>query len=121
GVAPKLIGLGAADWARLAFPIRRLAGLRLNFGAAGGVLACPFVGGLVARSRRATDQGARDFAESVALAAGELHALWGSAEQRLAGQRLERARADRDDVGRHDGRRRMAQNINLGGALRLRR
>ena len=61
----------------------------------------PFVRVIVARSRRAADQRARDFPESVALAAAEFDALGGEALRRLAGQRVERARADRNDIGQH--------------------
>ena len=66
------------------------------------------------------DQSARDFPECVALAAAEFDALGGEALRRLAGQRLERARADRNDVGQEGGRR-VAQDVNLGGALGRRR
>ena len=119
GVAPNLVAVGAARRPSVASPVRQLlrACIVLNFPP--GVSACPFVRGIVARSRRAADQGARNFAERVALAAAELHALGGKAWRDFPGQRIERARADRNNVGRSGGR--MAQDVNRGGALRRRR
>ena len=117
GVALNLVAVGAAGWIGLAFAIPGLIGAGLGSGIPGAVRATGLVRVILARSRRAADQRARDFPESVALASLELDALGGEAERRLAGQRLERARADRDDIGRHGRRRRMAQDIDLGGAL----
>ena len=120
GVAPNLVVVGAARRRSIALPVRRLLGARVDSEFPSVVRARPFVRGVVARSRRTADQSARDFPERVALAAAELHALGGKAWRGFAGQRIKRARADRNDVGR-DGGRRMAQDVNRGGALGRRR
>ena len=120
GVAPNLIVVGAAGRRGIALAARRLLGAASIAEFPSVVRARPFVRGVVARSRRAADQSARDLPECVALAAAELHALGGKAWRDFASQRVKRARADRNDVGR-DGGRRMAQNVNRGGALGRRR
>ena len=79
GVAPNLIAVGAAGRPGVASPVRRLLRACIDSSFPPGVRACPFVRGIVARSRRAADQGARDFPERVALAAAELDALGGKA------------------------------------------
>ena len=108
GVALNLDAVGAG----LPIPVPLLL-------AAGVDRAGPFVRMVLARGWSAADEGARDFPECVALAAAEFDALGGEAQRRLASHRLERARADRNDIGRGH-RRRMAQDVNLGGALRRR-
>ena len=79
GVAPNLIAVGAARRRGIALPVRRLLGASVDPEFPSGVRARPFVRAIVARSRRAADQSARDFPERVALAAAELHALGGKA------------------------------------------
>ena len=79
GVAPNLIAVGAARRRSVALPVRRLLGACVDPEFPPGVRARPFVRVIVARSRRAADQSARDFPERVALAAAELHALGGKA------------------------------------------
>ena len=72
-----------------------------------------FAGPFVVRRGRAADQRTRDLAESVTLAPAELHAFGRRALRRLAHrQRVERAGADRNDLG-HGGRRRVAKDVNL--------
>jgi hypothetical protein len=111
GVAPHLLAVGAAGSGRLSLLSNRRPGGRDD------PQFCPSARILVAGNRRPADQGARDLAKGVALAAGELDALGGRAVRRLAGaQSVERARADRNDVRRRR-KRGLAQDINLGRAL----
>ena len=102
-IATNFIVVGAARRPSVALPIRRLLCACIDPECPSVVCARPFVRGLVARSRRAADQSARDFPERVALAAAELYALGGKAWRGFTGQRVERARADRNDVGRGGG------------------
>ena len=103
GVALNLIAVGAAGWAKLAFPLRLLLGASVDPAFPHNVRARPFVRVVVARSRSAADQRARDFAEGVALVPAEFDGLGREALRRLASQRVERARTDRNDIGRTVG------------------
>ena len=119
GVAPNLIAVGAAGRGDLALPICRLLGAasipssrRVSAPARSSEGSSREAGARPTRARAISRNASRSLRLSSTLSAGKLCA-------EFAGQRVKRARADRNDVGREGGRR-MAQDVDLGGALRRR-